>query len=92
MITKTQLEKLAEISMLRFTDEEYKKLAADIDAALKSVEIITKTNTDAPMYGAPVGLDTLTDDAPRVGLSIEEALKNAPRKRGRYIVVPQVFE
>ena len=90
---KKQLQELAEISMLRFTDTEYEALSRKFDEAFKKVRVLLTANVDGlPLHPQPTGMDTLADDKVIPGFTIEQALENAPRKRDRYFVVPQVFE
>ena len=84
--------KMARTSKIDFSDEQKAKFETEFDDIIKFVADGGTSGEHMAISSHVVGLDDLADDVPRVGLSIEDALMNAPRKRGRYFVVPQVVE
>lgn len=83
-------EKIANISKLNLREGEREKFEVEFAKILDVVKSMkdVKGNTVPHL----LGLTDLRDDVPRQGLSVAEALANAPRKKGRHFVVPQVVD
>ena len=94
-MTKQQLKGLAHLSMLQFTDEQYKVLEGEFESIIAFLSELknTKPSTeDLDTTVTSVTLNDLREDIVRPSLPIELSLLNAPQKKGRYFVVPQVVE
>ena len=90
---RKELEKLAEVTNLSLTEEEFATLAKNFDSMLEYIAKITAAETSAKIeYDHILELEDLRPDIIESSLPIEDVLKNAPRKRDRYFVVPQVID
>ena len=90
---RKQLEYIAELAQLRFTDQEYSQLEQSFKDYQQLFDEIRSAKVDiTKIWQNPVGIADLRPDEPRPSLPIEKALKGARRKRGRYFVVPMVVE
>ena len=84
------IDEIANISKLTLSKAEREKFQAEFQNILGFIKKMENT-TDVPVPHL-LSLDDLRDDEPREGLSLEDALSNAPKKKGRYFVVPQTVE
>lgn len=93
-IDKKTVEYVAHLSRIELEPKELEKLSRQLEDIvsfidqLKEVGIkdITPTSHILPLE------NVLRADTPGESLSIEQALKNAPRKEGNFFVVPKVIE
>ena len=93
-ITPEQVDYVALLGRLELTHEEKQKYQAQLDDILKYMDMLEEVPTDdvEPMAG-PVELYTpLREDVVRPSLSIEDALANAPARKGTSFRVPKVIE
>ena len=79
-------------SKLHFTDEEMAKLDTEFKGILAFIEQGGATGEHMAIGKMVLGLEDLADDVPGPTMPIEDVLMNAPRKRGRYFVVPQAVD
>ena len=92
-ISRKELETLAELAQLEFSEEEYKKLEANYEIYKPMFDEIRNAKVDiSSIHANPVVLGDLRDDVVIPSLPIEKALNDAPQKRGRYFVVSKVVE
>lgn len=92
-ITDKQVEHLADLSALAFSDEEKEKMKTDLEQILTFVDQIEKcevvsTNSTA----VSMKLDDLREDEAKSGLTQSEATSNAPKTDGVYYVVSKVVD
>jgi aspartyl-tRNA(Asn)/glutamyl-tRNA(Gln) amidotransferase subunit C len=94
MLTKKDLEKLAELSRLEIKSNEEEKLLKDLGAILDHFEELKTVRTDgvAPMTGGTELKNVFRDDEEGNGLSGEIAKGEFPEKERGYLKVPPVFE
>lgn len=94
MIERTDIEKLAELAMLRLSAEEIEKLRGEIDAILAYV---SELNAAPVPEAAEPGLGsvynvTRADEAPHEpGIYTEDLLRAAPRTENGLIQVKRVL-
>jgi aspartyl-tRNA(Asn)/glutamyl-tRNA(Gln) amidotransferase subunit C len=88
------IDHLATLSRLALTPEEKAKFAAQLGDILGHIEQLKRVNVDGvePTAHATPIFNVLQADEPRPGLSVEDALRNAPAQRDHMIVVPRVVE
>lgn len=94
-VTKKDVEKIAKLAKLRFTDEETEKLQGEMNKVLEYID----TLDDIPNLDKVEPLENINDtenvfreDVSEVCLSKEEALKNAPEKTENFFKVPKVLD
>ncbi|HEY8994751.1 MAG TPA: Asp-tRNA(Asn)/Glu-tRNA(Gln) amidotransferase subunit GatC [Lacunisphaera sp.] len=88
------IDYVANLARLALTDEEKTRFARQLGDILHYVEKLKGVDVTAvePMAHAAPVFNVWQDDVPRSGLSVEQALRNAPAQRQNMIVVPQVVE
>lgn len=87
------VEKIAELAKLQFSEEEKKRLATQLSTILEYVEKLNELDlTDVePTYQVVASELTFREDEVGKGLSQSEALQNAPAKHGDFFSVPKVI-
>lgn len=88
------IDHLATLSRLALTPEEKTKFAAQLGDILGHIEQLKRVNVDGvePTAHATPIFNVLQADEPRSGLSVEDALRNAPAQRDHMVLVPRVVE
>ncbi|MBI5732484.1 Asp-tRNA(Asn)/Glu-tRNA(Gln) amidotransferase subunit GatC [Candidatus Jorgensenbacteria bacterium] len=94
MITKKDLENLAELARIELKKNEEEKLLADLEKILKHFEELKEVNTSSvkPMTGGTFLSNVLRDDASDNRVSNEKAIESFPNKEKGLLRVPPVFE
>jgi aspartyl-tRNA(Asn)/glutamyl-tRNA(Gln) amidotransferase subunit C len=94
MLTKKDLEKLAELSRLEIKPAEEEKLLKDLGTVLDYFEELKSIPTDGvlPMTGGTEFKNVFRKDEEGNGLSGEAAKKEFPESERGYLKVPPVFE
>ncbi len=93
-ITKTEIDKIAGLAKLSFTDSEKKKLAKDLDQIIQYFDKLDELNLEQVELPLPEAhaAHTLREDKVEQGLSQQGALRNAPKTENGYFVVPKVID
>lgn len=88
------IDHLATLARLALTPEEKARFTTQLGDILGYVEQLKKVNIDGvePTAHATPIFNVLQADEPRAGLSVEDALRNAPAQRDNMFVVPRVVE
>jgi len=96
-LTEEEVRYVADLANLRLSDEEIRRMSADLGAILTHIETLNELDTSAVQPMAQVLYDaeetaTLREDIERPGLGSEVALANAPLAGPGYFKVPRVIE
>ncbi|EQB62960.1 MAG: aspartyl/glutamyl-tRNA amidotransferase subunit C [candidate division Zixibacteria bacterium RBG-1] len=93
-ITIQDVEHIAKLARLRLTEEEKLRFQKELGKIIEYFDQLKKLNTDGvPPTTHVVPLENvLREDAVKPCLSVEEALANAPDRKGNYFRVPKVVE
>lgn len=94
-VTKNDVEKIAKLAKLRFTDEETEKLQGEMNKVLEYIDTLDDIpNLDKvePLENINETENVFRDDVSEICLSKEEALKNAPEKTENFFKVPKVLD
>lgn len=93
-ITKEEVEKIAKLAKLEFTEEEKQRFTQQLAEIVSYVEKLRELNTqDVKPTSHVIELkNVLREDKVGKSLSQEEALANAPAKRKSHFSVPKVIE
>ena len=96
-LTEKEVRYVADLANLRFSDEEVRKLAHDLDGILKHMDKLNELDTSnvEPMAQVLYSAEetaTLREDRERPPLGDDLALANAPQKGAGYFKVPRVIE
>lgn len=88
------IDRIANLARLALTPEEKVKFSAQLADVLTNIEKLKQVNVDGvePTAHAFPIYNVWADDVAQAGLSVEDALRNAPEKRDNMIVVPKVVE
>lgn len=93
-ITREQVEHVARLARLRLDADEVDKYRHQLSDILANIAVLDEVDTaDVPPTAQVTGLTgVMRDDATWNGLSVEQALANAPRREGGFFRVQHVFE
>ena len=83
-LTPEEVEHVALLARLRLTDEERERFTTQLNSILEHVEQLEQIDTSEvpPMSHAVPMSNVLRKDEPAASLTPEEALQNAPGRRG----------
>ena len=92
-LTRDDVEHVAHLARLGLTDEELTRLEGQLNHILDQYAVLARLDTDAiPPTAQTIELENiLREDVARPSLSQAEALANAPRRDGSYVVVPAIL-
>jgi aspartyl-tRNA(Asn)/glutamyl-tRNA(Gln) amidotransferase subunit C len=92
-VTIKDVEHIAELARLEFTEEEKGKLTAQLNSILAYMEQLNKLDTSAiePLSHVIELSNVFREDVMKPGLATEDALKNAPAKTEQFFKVPKVI-
>ena len=93
MISKDEVKKLAELSLLKVEDSELEALTGEMDAILEYISDIETLASDAPEVTEPELFNVMREDAVTntPGEYTEKILDNAPDTDGRYVRVKKIL-
>jgi aspartyl-tRNA(Asn)/glutamyl-tRNA(Gln) amidotransferase subunit C len=92
-VTIHDVEHVAALARLSFTEEEKQKLTAQLNEILHYMELLNTLDTSnvQPLSHVIELQNVFRDDVPRPSLPREEALKNAPAHTEEFFKVPKVI-
>lgn len=92
-VTLDEVKKIASLAYLRFSEEELLTYTGQMNQILGYVDKLNELDTtDVPITYHPSEYgNVMREDEIKPGLSVDQALQNAPRKSWQYIVVPKVI-
>jgi len=92
-VTIKDVEHVAALARLSFTDEEKQKLTAQLNEILRYMEQLNQLDTEnvEPLSHVIELKNVFREDVLRPSLPREEALKNAPAKTEEFFKVPKVI-
>ena len=91
-ITKEQVEHIAWLARIKLTDEEKENLIltfSDILDYFRKIDEVDTSEIDYTFHGVQIK-NIMREDIVRPSLSLEEALKNAPKKEKNFIKAPRM--
>jgi aspartyl-tRNA(Asn)/glutamyl-tRNA(Gln) amidotransferase subunit C len=96
-LSDKEVRYVADLANLRLSDEEVQRMAHDLGQILTHIEQLNELDTRSVEPMAQVLFDadetaTLREDIPRLPLTNEEALANAPAGGAGYFKVPRVID
>ena len=89
-----KLDHVANLARISLTNEEKERFTAQLGDVLNYIALLNEVNVDGvePTAHAFPVVNVWAPDIPEPGLSVEDALRNAPEKRDNMFVVPKVVE
>lgn len=92
-ITKKDVEKIAELARLKFTDDELENFTPQMNEILSYMDKLNELDTQnvKPLSHPVEQTNVFREDELKNSISTEEALKNAPDKTETHFKVPKVI-
>ncbi len=92
-MTIEEIKKIAELSMLDFSDEELEKFRSEFEVIDEKIKRVEGVDLKGVTYQIPVmEYDSLREDEVKPSSSRQDTLKNAPRKDSISFILPKVVE
>ncbi len=101
MVTKDEVQKVADLAKLEFAPSELESLTGELNNILGYIDQLKELDVSnvAPLENLneafegtlPGGANTLRSDVLRGSLPVEDALRNAPKAADGYFLVPKVL-
>ena len=93
-VTMKDVEHVAALARLSFTEEEKKRLTEELNDILHYMEQLNRLDTThvEPLFHVVELSNVLREDALQPSLPREAALHNAPAKSEKFFKVPKVIE
>ena len=92
-VTKKDVEKIAELARLKFSDEELGSFTPQMNEILSYMDKLNELDTEnvEPLSHPVEQKNVFRDDEMKPSIPIKEALKNAPSKDEHHFIVPKVI-
>jgi aspartyl-tRNA(Asn)/glutamyl-tRNA(Gln) amidotransferase subunit C len=92
-LTLDEVRKVADLARLDLSAAELETMARQLSAIVEYINQLQSVNTDGvePLAHALDLHDVFRDDVPGQSLSADDALVNAPARKGDFYSVPAVF-
>jgi len=93
-IDEKLIDKLADLSKLKFDQDSKKEIMHDMNRILELVNKLDELDTTnvEPLVYLTDEINVLREDKVKQEISREDALKNAPKKDSDYFKVPKVLK
>lgn len=93
-VSKKDVEYVAELAKLSFSEEEKEKLIEDLNSVLRYVEKLNELDTDdVEIIVNPYYIENkFREDEIKSSMELSSVLDNAPDKLEEYVVVPKIIE
>ncbi len=93
-ITIEQVEHIARLAKLEFTQEEKERFTRELNRILEYVEKLNELDTSnvEPLSHTTEITNVMRGDRVTGSLPLEEVLKNAPSRQGNFFKVPKVVK
>lgn len=94
MISRADVEHVAELARLHLTDDELDRLQGQLSRILEAIAVLRDVDTShvGPTATVLALENVMRDDEPRDGISRDAALANAPLREGDHLRVPLVLK
>lgn len=93
-VNDAMVEKLANLSRLRFDESQKEGIKADLQRMIQFVEKLNELDTTGvePLLHMSDNVNVLREDEVKGSIERKEALKNAPVQDGIFFKVPKVIK
>lgn len=93
-ITEELIDHIAHLSRLEFKGEDKASIQKDMERMIEFVDKLSEVDTTnvEPLIFMSEEINRVREDEPKVTVSHEEALKNAPKKDSDYFRIPKVLD
>jgi aspartyl-tRNA(Asn)/glutamyl-tRNA(Gln) amidotransferase subunit C len=88
------LDHVANLARISLTDEEKARFGAQLGDVLGYIALLNEADVEGvePTAHAFPVVNVWAQDVPEPGLSVEDALRNAPQRRDNMFAVPKVVD
>lgn len=92
-VTKKEIEKIAELARIKFSDEELESFTPQMNEILSYMDKLNELDTEnvKPLSHPVEQTNVFRDDIVKPSISNQDALKNAPAKDDNHFRVPKVI-
>lgn len=92
-VTKNDVEKIAELARLKFSEEELENFTPQMNEILSYMDKLNELDTEnvKPLSHPVEQINVFREDEMKPSVSTEKALKNAPSKDEHHFKVPKVI-
>jgi aspartyl-tRNA(Asn)/glutamyl-tRNA(Gln) amidotransferase subunit C len=92
-VTKKDVEKIAELARLKFSEEELENFTPQMNEILSYMDKLNELDTEnvKPLSHPVEQTNVFREDELKPSISTEEAIKNAPSKGEHHFKVPKVI-
>ncbi len=92
-VSKKDVEKIAELARLKFTDDELENFTPQMNEILSYMDKLNELDTEnvKPLSHPVERANVFREDELKPSISTEDALKNAPFKDEHHFKVPKVI-
>jgi aspartyl-tRNA(Asn)/glutamyl-tRNA(Gln) amidotransferase subunit C len=92
-VTKKEVEKIAELARLKFSEEEFENFTPQMNEILSYMDKLNELDTEnvKPLSHPVEQSNVFRADELKPSISTEDALKNAPSKDEHHFTVPKVI-
>ncbi len=93
-VTRKDIEKIAELANLKFSEEELENFSSQMNEILAYMDKLNELNTEnvEPLSHPVEQSNVFRDDILKPSIRTEQALKNAPGSEDNHFKVPKVIE
>jgi aspartyl-tRNA(Asn)/glutamyl-tRNA(Gln) amidotransferase subunit C len=93
-VSKKDVEYVAELARLSFTEDEKEELIGDLNSVLGYIEKLNELDTkDTDIIVNPYYIENkFREDEIEPSLELKAVLDNAPDKLEEYVIVPKIIE
>lgn len=86
------IEHLAELSKLKFTEEELSAFSKDFESLVDLVDLVKNADIDGERCLTTIDMNELREDEAQPSTPVETLLQNSPIVKKDSIVVPRIME
>lgn len=93
-ITEELIDHIAHLARLEFKGEDKVSIQKDMERMIEFVDKLSEIDTEnvEPLIFMSEEINRLREDEPKITVTHEEALKNAPKKDSDYFRIPKVLD
>jgi aspartyl-tRNA(Asn)/glutamyl-tRNA(Gln) amidotransferase subunit C len=93
-ITEELIDHIAHLARLEFQGEDKVSIQKDMERMIEFVDKLSEIDTEnvEPLIFMSEEVNRLREDEPKVTVTHEEALRNAPKKDSDYFRIPKVLD
>ena len=93
-IDRETVLKVAHLAKLQFSDEEIVKMQADMSQILSYCQKLDEMDTEGvePLIFMTDRVNSFREDIPKLEITKEQALQNAPQRNSDYFKVPKFLD